>query len=86
MNPLGAPAAMLGESTDQLYAKDNFDVTDPLQRKAAFEDSTVGKWASGLTDAVPTIFADPLIFGGKALKITRIKYLDNPLRYAANRV
>jgi len=56
---------------------EDFDVTNPEMRKAAFEESTVGKWASGLTDAVFLVVADPLIIAGKVAKISKLKYLDD---------
>jgi len=57
-----------------------FDVTNPEMRKAAFEDSGVGKWTTGLLDASFVTFADPLVFAGKGLKLTRLRYLDRPIR------
>lgn len=49
----------------------DFDVTNPMMRKAAFEDDGLGRLASGTTDALFNWFLDPLVVGGKALKIAR---------------
>ena len=49
LNPVGK--VLGGMDVAGPLGQEGFDVTDPNQRKAAFEDSTVGKWASGLTDA-----------------------------------
>lgn len=56
---------------------EDFDVTNPEMRKAAFEESTVGRWSSGLTDAAFVVVADPLLFAGKIAKISKLKYLDD---------
>lgn len=81
MNPVGifGSISALGDSPIAPYGAQGFDVLNEQQRKAAFEDSTVGKWTSGLTDATVTIFADPLIFAGKAAKLARIRWVDRPL-------
>lgn len=79
---IGQIASLLsGEGFDPnpMYARKTFDLTDPLQREAAFSKSTTGKWASGTADLVFSTFADPLILGGKFLKIARIKYVDKPI-------
>ena len=57
----------------------DFDITNEQERQRAFEEDPLGKWTSGLTDAVFTIAADPLIVGGKALKVTRIRWVDQPI-------
>lgn len=75
LNPVGA---VLGATNSAgPLGQEGFDVTDPNQRKAAFEDSTVGRWASGLTDAAFVTVADPLLFAGKVAKIAKLKYLDD---------
>lgn len=81
MNPVGifGSIAALGDSPIAPYGAQGFDVLNEQQRKAAFEDSTVGKWTSGLTDAAVTVFADPLLFAGKAAKLARIRWVDRPL-------
>ena len=48
-----------------------FDVNDAEQRKAVFEDSTVGSIASGAYGATAAFFLDPLIIVGKGMKIYR---------------
>lgn len=53
-----------------------FNILDEKQRKATFEDSLAGKLASGGVDLGLSIFADPFMIGGKAAKMTRLKYLD----------
>lgn len=55
-----------------------FDITREADRKAAFE-SGMGKFASGAVDTAFTIFADPLIMGGKALKLARLTWIDRPI-------
>lgn len=69
-------AAQVGEDWNPALANPNFDITNPADRKAAFEDSAVGKWTTGVADATFVMVADPLIFGGKALKLSRLRYLD----------
>ena len=67
------------DSTNAAQQAD-FDITDEADRKAAFSDSTSGRIASGTLDTAFTIFADPLIIGGKFLKVGRLRYLDRPIR------
>jgi len=57
----------------------NFDITDEVQRKKAFDDNLVNKLATGIPDAAFTIFADPLIIGGKIAKLSRIRWVDRPV-------
>jgi len=64
---------------DHIAQSAEFDVTNPEQRKAAFEDSTVGKITSGTLDTAFAIFGDPLIWGGKIVKVGRLAYLDRPI-------
>lgn len=85
-NPLGAIGAQAGVSTGAMFSREGFNILDPAQRKKAFEEEAVGKWATGLTDAVVTIFADPLIVGGKFLKVARLKYVDSPISVADNQM
>ena len=56
-----------------------FDVRDEAQRTAAFSDNTAGKLTTGLLDASFVIFADPLIWGGKIAKLSRLAMLDRPI-------
>jgi len=65
--------------TENVAQDADFDITDEAQRKAAFSDSTAGRISSGITDAAFVIFGDPLIFGGKFLKVGRLRYLDRPI-------
>lgn len=61
----------------------NFDITDEAQRNAAFSENTAGKLSSGLLDTAFVIFGDPLILGGKALKVARLSMLDRPITEAS---
>lgn len=81
MNPVGifGSVSALGDSPIAPYGAEGFDVLNEQQRKAAFEDSTVGKWTSGLTDAFITVFADPLLYAGKGAKLARIRWVDRPM-------
>lgn len=76
--PLGMLGSAISPDMTKKIASPNFDITNPQDRKI-FEEDPVAKWSSGLTDAVFTVAADPFIVGGKALKITRLKYVDRPL-------
>jgi len=64
-------AQILGDKTPTMFKKD-FNIYDEQQRKQAFETEIVGKLASGSVDAVVTWFADPLVIGGKAIKVARV--------------
>lgn len=64
-------ARVLGDKTPTMFKKD-FNIYDEQQRKQAFETEIVGKLASGSLDAVVTWFADPLVIGGKAIKVARV--------------
>lgn len=72
----------LSDPYSQLYAKKGFDITDPIQRERAFEKSTAGKWTTGTADLAFTVFADPFIIGGKAFKLSRIRWVDRPVTSA----
>ena len=78
MSNVGGIAGFAGFVDEETLGLD-FDITDPAQRQAAFVDDPVGKWSSGLTDAVFAVVADPLIVGGKALKVARIRWVDQPV-------
>ena len=54
------------------FLQEDFNIYEEQQRKQAFEEEIVGKIASGTIDAVVTWFADPLVVGGKAIKIARM--------------
>lgn len=64
--------------TDNAAQQAGFKITDKQQREAAFGGGA-GMIASGTLDTAFTIFADPLIFGGKVLKVARLRYLDRPI-------
>jgi len=74
-NPLGL-GGTTGALTGAEFAKKDFDIKDVEARRKAFEEDAYGKYASGIPDTIFTLFADPLIFGGKLLKVARIKYVD----------
>lgn len=54
-----------------------FDVNNPDDRAAAFEESVVGRWTTGLNDATFVVTADPYGFAGKGFKVAKLKYLDD---------
>ena len=82
LNSINALYQSAADPENQVFDDPNFDIRDPEQRKRAFEDNALNKWSTGLTDAVFTLAADPLIVGGKALKIARLRYIDRPLTEA----
>ena len=57
--------------------KEGFDISSEEDRKVF--DEGWEKFGSGALDTAFTIFADPFIIAGKALKVTRLKYIDRPL-------
>lgn len=61
------------------FAQENFNYLDAEARRQAFEQDALGKWVSGIPDTIFSLFADPLIVGGKALKVARIRWIDRPL-------
>jgi len=69
--------SLFGANTPMAQA--GFNILDPEQQKKAFQDDAYGRWTSGVTDAVFSVFTDPLIYGGYALKLSRVKYLDRPI-------
>ena len=69
--------------TENEAQQEGFDITNPEQRAAAFDEGA-GKWSTGLLDAAFVIFGDPLIFAGKIAKVTRLRYLDNPINGKAD--
>lgn len=78
------PLSMLGflAPEDTATQQADFNVADATDRKV-FE-SGWEKFGAGSLDAAFTIFADPLIFGGKVAKIARLKYIDRPLTNPKN--
>lgn len=66
---------------DSAIQQPGFDITSEEDRKAF--DSGYEKFFSGLTDTFYTVFADPLIVGGKAAKVTKLRYLTKPLNSPA---
>ena len=75
LSPLGGALAQ-GDMAGPL-GRPGFDVTNEAMRKAAFEESTVGKVASGVSDAVFSVVADPLLFAGKFASLAKLRYLDD---------
>lgn len=61
-------------------AEDDFDVTDEAQRKEVFETGMSGpSMLSGSIDATLRWFADPLVIGGKAAHLAKVKAVDQPV-------
>ena len=60
-----------GENTPTMFKKD-FNIYEEEQRKQAFEKEIIGKLASGSVDAVVSWFNDPLVIGGKFIKVARV--------------
>ena len=79
------PLSALALDENNPLSNPNFDVTDPAQKKAAFQDNAVNKWTTGLGDAAFTIFADPFIAAGKFAKMGRLRYLDRTFQGEAGR-
>jgi hypothetical protein len=73
------PIGLFGTQISEDVIGSDFDITNEAERNRAFTEDPLGKWTSGLTDAVFTVAADPLIVGGKALKVARIKWVDKPI-------
>jgi len=57
----------------------DFNITDPAQRKAAFEDSAAGRVTSGATDLIAMWYLDPFVLAGKGAKLARMSFLDRPI-------
>ena len=51
--------------------KSDFNIADPTQRAAMFESGGTNQIASGLVDGLYGFFLDPLVIGGKGIKIFR---------------
>ena len=78
--PLTGIAAILSMIDPENIAQDEgFDVLNDDQRKQAFESGGAGQFFTGLTDAAIAVVGDPLIIGGKILKLQRLAYIDRPL-------
>lgn len=74
---MGVFGAIAGVTqSDSAIQQAGFDITDPEDRKV-FE-SGQEKFFSGLAD-FGFMFADPLIIGGKAAKLARLKWIDRPI-------
>jgi hypothetical protein len=56
-----------------------FDIYNPEDRKAAFQDSTYGMYATGFTDAYIAWYSDPLVVAGKGVKTAITKGLERPV-------
>lgn len=72
LNPMGALSR-----ADAQYSQPGFDINDPEQQKQAFVEDLGGRLASGATDAVFTVVADPTLYVGKAASIAKLRYLDD---------
>lgn len=74
LNIAGTVGAM--QYPDSPIQQAGFDITSEQDRKA-FEEGPE-KFFSGVTD-FGFVFADPLIFGSKAAKLARLKWIDRPM-------
>ncbi len=84
-NPLSG-LSNAGIAAESPYTKRDFNILDEDQRRKAFEEDIAGRWTSGITDTAFTLFADPLIIGGKVAKLARIKWVDRPVVTDADRI
>lgn len=65
--------------TENAAQRKGFDITNEQQRRQAFQSGGAGQFATGTLDTAFTIFADPFIIGGKALKLARLTWIDRPI-------
>ena len=58
---------------------------DPRSQESqeAYRSNAQLKYASGTADAAVDVFADPTVYGGKALAALKLRYISRPLRTAA---
>lgn len=78
--PLTGIAAVLSMiDPENIAERAEFDILNDEQRRQAFESGGAGQFFTGLTDAAIAVVGDPLIIGGKVLKLQRLKYIDRPL-------
>ena len=97
VSPGQANAALFSETLDRMGLTDiakslnvplptfldpNFNIADPEARKKAFSKEIFGKVFSGTADGFFNWYADPLVIGGKALKVGKILGLDRPIQSA----
>lgn len=57
-------------------ARADFNIYDDTQRRKAFEEEILGKWATGAGDFAVTWYADPFVVGGKVGKLAKIKAIS----------
>ena len=67
--------------TAELFNPD-FNIASPSDRKKTFVDNVFGQLASGGIDGLLNWFADPLVIGGKGLKVAREVGLIRPIESA----
>ncbi len=67
--------------TVELFNPD-FNIASPSDRKKTFVDNVFGQLASGGIDGLLNWFADPLVVGGKGLKVAREAGLIRPIKSA----
>ena len=76
--PLGVVAGGVTTGLLRNYDPENialqpdFDVEDANQRKQAFESGGAGQFLSGAADVGFQFFLDPLVLGGKGIKVARL--------------
>lgn len=57
-------------------AKKDFNIYDEEQRRVAFDEEIIGKWSTGLADAVITWYTDPFFVGARGVRLARTQTLD----------
>ena len=53
----------------------DFDIYNEEQRRKAFDDELVGKWATGASDFMVSWYADPFVVGAEVGALAKSKYL-----------
>lgn len=76
-----SPAQAFLAPTVELFNPD-FNIASPSDRKKTFVDNVFGQLASGGIDGLLNFFADPLVIGGKGLKVAREAALIRPIESA----
>ena len=70
LNAFGYDASALPDAP--AWAQPDFNINSVEQRRAAFEEDTFGRVASGLNDAAFSWYMDPLVIAGKGVKVARL--------------
>jgi len=72
VNPFGdTVGADLPGPKDAYQIDPNFNIADTQQRDAMFEQNAALKIQSGVFDGISSFYLDPLVIGGKAVKVAR---------------